>query len=146
LKYHQGLYKPKNPIKYEGDSSNIVYRSSWELKFFNWADQNSSVIRWSSEEIIVPYFCPTDNKYHRYFPDAKISVRTKTGVVKTYIIEIKPFAETIEPVARQGKSKKRLLQEVLTWTKNQAKWKAAIEYAADRGWEFKILTEKDLNI
>jgi len=27
---------------------------------------------------------------------------------------------------------------------NQAKWKAATEYAKDRNWEFKIITDKDL--
>jgi hypothetical protein len=35
---------------------------------------------------------------------------------------------------------------VLTWGKNEAKWKAAREYAKDRGWEFVILTEKELGI
>jgi hypothetical protein len=34
----------------------------------------------------------------------------------------------------------------MTWGKNEAKWKAADEYAKDRGWQFLILTEKDLGI
>jgi hypothetical protein len=30
--------------------------------------------------------------------------------------------------------------------KNQAKWEAANEFARDRGWEFKIITEKELGL
>ena len=35
---------------------------------------------------------------------------------------------------------------VQTWVVNQAKWKAAKEFCADRGYEFKIMTEDDLGI
>ena len=40
-KYHQGTYKVKDPNKYVGDPNNIVFRSSWELKFMNWCDSVS---------------------------------------------------------------------------------------------------------
>jgi len=29
---------------------------------------------------------------------------------------------------------------------NSAKWKAAQEYCADRGWDFVIITEKELRL
>jgi hypothetical protein len=32
------------------------------------------------------------------------------------------------------------------WAINQAKWEACREYCKDRGWEFKIFTEKELGI
>ena len=35
---------------------------------------------------------------------------------------------------------------VKTWMINQAKWKAAREFCADRNYEFKIMTEDDLGI
>jgi hypothetical protein len=38
------------------------------------------------------------------------------------------------------------LVESLTYLKNEAKWKAASEYCKDRGWEFKIVTEKELGL
>jgi hypothetical protein len=38
------------------------------------------------------------------------------------------------------------MTEALTYAKNQAKWKAANEYAKDRNMEFKILTENELGI
>ena len=36
------------------------------------------------------------------------------------------------------------LYEELTWQKNQAKWKFAEEYCIKNDWEFKILTEREL--
>ena len=79
--FHKRRYVPKNPQKYSGDSNNIIMRSSWETKFAMWCDMNPSIIRWSSEETIIPYICPTDNKMHRYFIDFKIRVQQKDGSV-----------------------------------------------------------------
>ena len=91
-KYHQGKYNIKIPNKYSGDPTNVVYRSSWELKFMNWCDNNSSVLSWSSEETIVPYRSPIDMKLHRYFLDFKIKVNSNDGI-KTYLVEIKPSSQ-----------------------------------------------------
>ena len=53
--YKQGLFSPRNPKKYMGDPTNIVYRSGWEKRVMDWADGNSNVLRWSSEEVVIPY-------------------------------------------------------------------------------------------
>lgn len=142
--FHKRRYVPVNPEKYTGDPTNIVMRSSWETKFAIWADHSRSVVKWSSEETIIPYLCPTDNKVHRYFVDFKIQVRDKEGNLATYLIEIKPEIQTRPPVSKR--KTKRYLQEVMTWGKNEAKWKAANEYCKDRKWGFKILTERELGI
>lgn len=110
-----------------------------------WCDTNSAVIKWQSEETIIPYICPTDNRPHRYFVDFKIQVRDKEGKLKTYLVEIKPDSQTRPPSTPQRKTK-RYIQEVMTWGKNDAKWKAAKEYCKDRGMEFVILTEHHLGI
>jgi len=144
MRYHQGKYTPKQPQKYLGDPTTIIYRSSWELKFFNWCDSTSSVEGWASEEIIIPYRCPTDNKIHRYFPDALIKIRNKEGILNTYLIEIKPFKETQTPTPPKNGHKKRYLNEVMVWGKNTAKWDSAREYCKNRGYIFMILTEYDL--
>jgi len=144
-KYYQGKYTPKRPEKYEGDPTQIIYRSSWELKFFNWCDNNDSVLKWSSEEIAIPYLCPTDNKMHRYFPDARIKIVDKNNELKTYIVEIKPHNQTQPPQVKQ-KTTKRYLTEVMTWGKNTAKWQAAKKYCDQRGYEFMIITEHHLGI
>jgi hypothetical protein len=139
--FHKRKFTPVFPEKYTGDTSNIVMRSSWETRFANWCDKNPSIVKWSSEETIIPYRCPTDNHIHRYFVDFKIT----TNVGKTYLVEVKPSSQTQPPVF-PGKRTQRYLMESLTFMKNQAKWKAAEEYAKDRGWEFKIITEYDLGL
>lgn len=143
--YHTRKYVPINPQKYDGDPTNIFLRSSWEIKFATWCDRNPSVIKWKSEEVVIPYICPTDNRRHRYFVDFFIQVRSKDGSIKGWLIEIKPAAQTRPPEPPKKKTK-RYIQEVMTWGKNEAKWKAADQYAKDRGWEFKIITEYELGL
>ena len=136
---YRGKYKVKKPEKYDGDYTNVIYRSLWERQFFRWCEGNDDVVRWSSESVVIPYICRTDRKPHRYFMDVK--VRFKNG--KTYLIEIKPEIQTLPPV--KGKKRKdKFLKEVLTYGKNQSKWEAAEKYCKQRGWEFKIFTEKTL--
>lgn len=142
-KYHQGKYKLKFPEKYEGDITNVVYRSSWELKFLIWCENTSNVIKFSSEELVIPYRCGTDNQIHRYFIDFKLKIRQRDDSIKIYIVEIKPMAQTMAP-KYPGKRTKRYITEAMIFVKNQSKWKAASEYAKDRNWIFKIITEKDL--
>lgn len=139
--FHKRKFSPVFPEKYVGDPTNIIMRSSWETQFANWCDKNPSIIKWSSEETIVPYRCPTDNKIHRYFVDFKIT--TVNG--KTYLVEVKPKQQTMPPVY-PGKRTQKYLTESVTFMKNQAKWKAATEFAKDRGWEFKIITEYELGL
>ena len=142
---YSGIFKPKNPQKYSGDHKNIIYRSSWEAKVMHWLDLNPSVVSWASEEITIPYVSPVDNRYHRYFPDFLVKVRTQTGQLKTLMIEVKPKSQTKPPEVQKRKTK-RYITEVVTWGVNQSKWKAAQEYCADRGWEFKIITEDHLGL
>jgi hypothetical protein len=145
MKTYKGFYKPKNPNKYNGDPTNIVYRSFWEFKFMSYLDDHKDVLSWSSEEIIIPYRSPIDGKIHRYFPDFKIIKLNKDGKKETVIVEIKPLAQT-KPPQRQNKVTRRYLTEVKTWGINEAKWKAATNYCKDRGWTFHIFTEKELGI
>jgi hypothetical protein len=141
----QGYFKPKNPHKYKGNPTNIVYRSSYELKLMIRLDNHQDVVWWGSEEQIIPYRSPVDNRIHRYFPDFVASVRTKDGKTETIMIEVKPKSQTKEP-ERKSKPERRYIQEVLTYGVNQAKWKAAKEFCADRGWKFCIFTEDELGI
>jgi hypothetical protein len=116
----------------------VVYRSHWEKLCFIWCDNNSSIVEWSSEEVIIPYLYEIDKKYHRYFMDLKI----KTNEGKVILVEIKPAKQT-KPPSKPDKSK-RYISEALTYVKNQNKWKAASQFAKDRGWDFQIWTEDTL--
>jgi hypothetical protein len=142
--YHQGIYVPRNPSKYVGDLSKIYYRSGWERKCMIFFDTNPSILQWSSEETVIPYISPVDGRMHRYFVDFTVKYKTRTGQVKKAIVEVKPEAQTKPPT--QKKKTKRFIQEVMTYSVNTAKWKFASEWAADRGFEFKILTEKDIGV
>jgi hypothetical protein len=143
--FHKRIYKPLFPEKYAGDPTCIVMRSSWETRFASWCDKNPSVIKWSSEETIIPYRCPTDDRIHRYFVDFKIQIKNKDGLLKTYLIEVKPAKQTQPPVY-PGRNTQRYITESMTYIKNQAKWKAATDWAKDRGYEFKIITEYELGL
>lgn len=142
---YQGFFKPKCPKKYKGDPTNIVYRSSWELRFMIYLDSHPDVLEWSSEELVIPYISPIDNRMHRYFPDFKVKRRDKEGKIETLIVEIKPDAQTKPPEKKNVKNK-TYIKEVFTWGVNEAKWKAANEYCKDRKYKFMILTEKHLKI
>ena len=142
---YKGKYQPTNPKKYKGDPTNIVYRSLWERTFMKYCDTNENILEWFSEEIAVPYRSPIDNKIHRYFPDFYIKVKESNGSIKKYLIEIKPKKQTVEPIPQKRKTK-GYIYEVYEYAKNQAKWKAAEEWCADRGYEFKVLTENELGI
>ena len=142
---YKGRYRTYNPKKYKGNPSNIVYRSLWERKFMVYCDNQTKILEWGSEEIVLPYRSPIDNKVHRYYPDFYIKVRESNGKIKRYIIEIKPKKQTIEPKVKKRKTK-GYIYEVYEYAKNQAKWKAAEEFCKDRMWEFKVLTEDELGI
>lgn len=140
----QGYFKPKFPEKYKGNPKNIVYRSQWEFKYMVELDRDPNVLEWASEELYIPYISPKDKRYHRYFPDFVVKRKTSNGII-VEMIEIKPKAQTIAP-KRGKKTTRKYLNEVLTYGVNINKWEAAEEYCKDRGWIFKVLTEKELGI
>lgn len=136
----QGKYTPLHPEKYKGDVNNIVFRSSWERRVMGWLDHSDNINWWSSEELIIPYISPADNRVHRYFPDFVVSV--KNG--KTFLLEVKPEYQTT--LREQKKMTARYKRDIVTYAINQAKWKAASEFCNKHGWTFKVVTEKDLGI
>ena len=143
-KFQQGIYEVKNPRKYVG-KHRPKYRSGWELKFMRYCDSNKNILKWSSEEIIIPYRCPTDNRIHRYFPDFYIKYKDVKGNLREKVVEIKPAKQVKEPKIQKRRTKK-YVTEVMTYAKNRAKWEAAEDFCKDRRWEFQIMTEKELGI
>ena len=143
-KRYKGKFKVKNPQKYKGNPSNIIYRSLMELRFMKWCDSSEKILQWSSEEVVIPYISPIDNKRHRYFPD--FLIQTAKG---WFLIEVKPQVESRPPKKKlveklDLKKKRRYMKSVRTWLVNEAKWKAAMTYCEARNWNWKILTEQDL--
>ena len=104
---YSGRYIPKNPKKYKGDYSQVIYRSLWERRFMVYCDSSDSIIEWGSEEIIIPYLSPWDGKIHRYFPDFYIKTKQHDGSIKKFIIEVKPKAQCKPPPSQPKRKTKR---------------------------------------
>lgn len=129
-------FVPKNKQKYVGDYSDIVCRSLWERSVCKFFDENTNVIKWSSEEIAIPYENPIKKTISNYIPD--FLVQFKSGdETHTWLIEVKPRKQT---VLKEGASKK----DKITWIINNAKWGAAKKYCEKHNFVFKILTEKEI--
>ena len=155
--FQNGEYNLKYPQKYVGKSK-PHYKSSYEYRMMYWLDENAKVIEWSYEPQYIEYVSHTkpnspdwtkalvDNKIHKYFVDFYAKINTNHGVVN-YILEIKPFIQTIppnEPKRKTKKAMKRYLEEMKEYIKNGNKWEAASDYANKKGLKFTVLTERDL--
>lgn len=111
----------------------------------SYLDSHPDVIKWSSEELAIPYRSPIDNKIHRYFPDFVVKKKNSSGLIETVMIEVKPKIQT-QPPKVQKKPTKKYINEVYTWGINSAKWKAAVNFCDERKWKFVIMTEDELGI
>ena len=145
FKKHVGKYKVHNKAKYVANLQEVVYRSSWELKYMKYLDRHPSVLEWASENVIIPYYNQIEKKTRRYFVDFYVKIQNPEGEIKKYIIEVKPKRQCVEPKVQRTKNKK-YIREVMEYAKNQAKWGAAKEFCKDRMMEFKILTEDNLGV
>jgi hypothetical protein len=147
---YKGRFRPNNPEKYKGDPTRITYRSLWELKVFRVCDEHPDIVEWSSEEVAIPYLNPVKGKTSRYFPDLIIKKRITENKYQKIMIEIKPKKQTMPPdPARKnntptGRVSRRFLNEAATYAVNEAKWKAAQKYCAERGMVFQIMTEVEI--
>ena len=142
----QGKFRPRNPYKYKGNPGEIYYRSSWERTFMNWADLNESVQSWQSEDKVVWYWDPVSKKKRRYFPDFIVNYKNKEGVMMTEMVEIKPYKQIIGPPENPKRRTKAWVNSVYTYITNKAKWEAAMKYCEDRGWSFRLVSEKELGL
>jgi hypothetical protein len=142
----QGRYRPIHPEKYKGDPSDIVYRSSWERIFMVWADKNDKIKRWQSEEKALWYDDPVSKKKRRYFPDFIIEYERKDGIMVTEMIEIKPQSQIDGPPTNPKRRTRAWMNAVHTYITNRAKWEAATKVCEDRGWSFRLISEKHLGL
>ena len=106
-------------------------------KFFFWCDNNENVIEWSAESIAIPYLFEVDRKIHRYYPDVIAKIKTNNGI-KKFIIEIKPYKQT--NLSKRMSDNSKAISIV-----NLSKFSAAKKLCQHEGWEFLVLTEKNVN-
>lgn len=139
--YKQGYYYPKHPEKLLGNHKHAIYRSGLELSYFRILDANPQVVKWGSEEVIIPYYF--NNKWHKYYVDLVVFLQ-QGPILKKLFIELKPYKQTQMPKNSPRKKPQNYMYECYEWNKNNAKWASAKEFARRTGCEFHILTEKDL--
>lgn len=140
---YKGSFLPTNREKYKGDWSKITYRSTWEKFFMEHLDKNPRVVKWNSEDCVIPYFSNADGKKRRYFMDFWI----KYDDGQEFFVEVKPKKETMpptKPVHLTTHKKKQFMTELYTYQVNQDKWKAASALADKMNIKFRILTEDGL--
>jgi hypothetical protein len=137
MKFSQGSYKVQNPEKYIGSGS-PRYRSSWELTFMMFCDNNPSIHQWASESIKIPYKDPLTGKNTIYVPDFLIVYLDKNQSKHAEVIEIKPANQTL--IEKVGKNPYNQAQYV----KNMAKWAAARNWCKNNGLTFRIISEQDI--
>lgn len=135
-RFAQGIYTVKNPQKYVGKGT-PKYRSSWEMMFFSFCDNNPAVLQWASESIHIPYRNPVTGKQTIYVPDVFMVYQNKHGQQLAELIEIKPSAQTNLTEARSIRDKMHVVM-------NHAKWAAANAYCKRLGIKFRVITESDL--
>lgn len=134
-KYHQGKYKVKNPTKYAGAGA-PTFRSSWELTFMQFCDDNPNVLAWASEPVRITYQHPFTGKLTTYVPDFIMTYIDSNSKKHAELIEIKPASQSRPELA--GKRDQSQLAI------NFAKWDAATKWAAKRGMKFRVLNEGDI--
>lgn len=145
--YRQGYFTPQNPDKYDGDSTQIIFRSSWEFKFMEFCDTNERIIKWGSETVVVPYINPILKKESKYFIDCYMVLKDKEGNITKWLIEIKPNKYLKPPVAPERLTEKQTLnyaRHAKAYIINTAKFSAAQEFAKKRMMRFGIITENFL--
>ncbi len=137
LRFAKDFYKINNPEKYIGIKTPL-YRSSWELTFMQFCDNNPSVHQWASESVKIPYRDPLTGKQTIYVPDFFIVYLDKNYKKHAELIEIKPANQTI--LEKVGKNPYNQAQYV----KNMAKWAAASNWCKNNGVKFRVINEQDM--
>jgi hypothetical protein len=136
-KWAQGIYTPKNPIKYIGNHK-PKYRSGWELTFMTFCDTHKNVLYWASEALRIPYKHPLTGKPTIYLPDFFVVYENKRGQKIAEVVEIKPKKQSLIE-SKAATAKDRIVVAI-----NHAKWAAAMAYCKASGYTFRVITEDDL--
>lgn len=137
-------FKVRNRHKYMGDPDNIIIRSSWEARAFEFFDNNINVLLWGSEEIAIEYMKPHPDGHFRkakYYPDIYVEYINKDGTLIKEVFEIKPEKFTKKSRARNPDTK---MFENYQYIVNMAKFHAAEEWCKRQGYKFSILSEKSI--
>lgn len=134
--FAKGKFVVKNASKYVGNKV-PTYRSSWELAFMNFCDNNSNIIQWASEPVRIPYQHPLTGKMTTYVPDFIVTYRGPNNTARAELIEIKPKKQSL--IEDRMNSRDRAVVAI-----NHFKWEAAQRWCKANGLKFRVITEEDI--
>jgi hypothetical protein len=134
--FSRGKFIVKNPQKYVGKGL-PTWRSSWELAFMNFCDNNDNILQWASEPIRIPYQHPLTGKMTTYVPDFIVTYRGPNNTTHAELIEIKPKKQSL--IEDKMNSKDRTIVAI-----NHFKWEAAQRWCKANGLKFRVITEDDI--
>lgn len=129
--YHQTILDP-NKFKKCAEKDPVILRSGLEMKFCQYLENQSSIKKWVSESLAIPYYSRLDKKQANYYPD--FIIENIDG--HQTIVEIKPYTQTKKPKPTDSVWLKE------QWIKNCDKWKACKNFAKEHNMKFCIVTEK----
>lgn len=132
----KGYYFPLHPEKYVAESKTIIYKSSLEQRFMLYLDKNPNVKWWKYEPAPIKYYDASTQKVRKYFIDFVVCVKGSPD--KIFYCEVKSKKETVKPKNPNN------VKDNLLYLKNVSKWTAASRHCAERGYEFKLVTEDQL--
>ena len=136
-KFANGLYSIMNPDKYVGKKA-PRYRSSWEHAFMQFCDKHTSVVKWASESVRIPYKHPLTGKQTNYVPDFLVQYQDKRGKLVTELVEITPKKQR----KIESTNANRATRETVAI--NHAKWDQAMRWCKANGITFRVVTEEDI--
>lgn len=143
--HKQGTYTPINMNKYIGKQL-PKFRSGWQVKAFIALDRNDKIIQWGSQTVVIPYIDSTrNNEVHRYIVDLFFVTKDINGIEQKWLIQIKPYSQSVPPKATKRKSPSKLLYETAIYQRNHDKWQSAIKFCKNKNWKFAVWTERGIN-
>ena len=144
----KGHYLPEHPEKVMTRQGELpAFKSKLEWKMMRYCDLTPAVVKWCYEPpfAVVPYYDKGAKKNRHYYVDFVLWVKDPKapGGVRQVWIEIKPYDQTIPPKVKQRVSESQVFT-IKTYITNQCKWEAARRYCTAHGFDFIVVTEKEL--
>lgn len=138
-----GVYTPVNLEKYKGKGL-PQFKSRLELKLMHYLDKSAAITEWCYEPFAIKYEDKSvldankKGKIRKYYVDFTATIKN-AGTIRKVWIEVK----SINEVSLSKKSLKNV-NENQTYIKNMSKWVVAKKLAKQQGFEFMIVTDRDL--
>jgi hypothetical protein len=125
-KIKAGHFNTTSSFKNSKTELEVQAESNLEADFLFKLDQDDMVEWYDAQPIVISYQLPEENFTRTYTPDVLVRFKPEKGE-KVTLYEVKFRSELIK-----------------SWRKLKPKFKAAIAVCKEKGWKFKIVTEREI--